>query len=545
MRPAWQGHNRNFDAELLTFWSAAGGFVLGESRLGEDKLGEASEEFELVGEFTAVSFDAPTTVEAGLWVHREVQTCQITATLPDKRDLKGKPLIVRYAGQELFRGRIRRFKMTEQVDIGREHLPGNTPVKTYRVTLLGTTGEEKLATTATPARSFLAATSIETRLQSWTARTATTEPAAVDLPVNIDNVGWEDTVFKRIELTDAMPVLLETMREEAKLRNMTVEYRPYEDPGVILRPCNRWINGGDRSTAFLLSDEDLPTGTADDFLATSPVASYTTLNEDTDDSLWTNSVKPTYTKHAPPDPDVDVVAGPYRLSTEGAEDPEVKLGTLEWTTDPGLSVRTGRIFAATLPLKRESQAVPDGVSTPLQTTAQLEHKVPGMALLKRDGVTSEVAVLGLTHKITPDRWIVDYKLGPHHLLDRDSDLDPGTPQAGVSVIPVGGMGATLRWYTPHLPTDVTLYRRIYATGGAGVSSVTSDDSFIAQDVNLSVVAGETEGDLQEVIIDPSVFIGIWPTAVWVAYTSNPAPGSGNPSANWREGQPCFLGEVPF
>jgi hypothetical protein len=543
VKPAWQGTGRNYDATKLTFWSADPGFILGESKLGEAKLGFDGTLTEIPGEFTSVTIEDPTTVENGLFVHREVLTCTLSATIPEKRDLQGKALVIKYGDTVIFGGRVRRSSLTEEVDVDRDYLPGNTPIKTYRLTLRATTGEEILATTKAPAREFDSTYDMAARIESWTGRNVVISSAASDLPVNTSNIGFDDTVFRIVQTTDEARTLLEVLRDEAKVRNMSVQYFPYEDPGVILRPNNQWLNfPATRATAFTLSDASLPTGTADDFLATEAKASYLSLSEDTDESLWADSVKPTFGYYVPPADPVDTVAGPFRLSDVG-EDPEVNLGRLSWSTDPSdLAARTGRILAATLPLKRQPESHPTDVVTPLQSTAQLEHTVPGMARLERDGETTDVAVLGVTHTITPDKWFVAYKLGPHHLLDRQSDLDPGTPVAGSSTIT--STSAALRHYVPaNLPQDVTLYRWYYTTDSADASSITSDDFLFAEGIGTFGMASLQPGDLVETfasIADP------WPSgmAFWVLYTSNPAPGSGNPSIAWREGQPCLFGVVP-
>lgn len=537
MKPAWQGNGRNYDATSLTFWSAEPGFILGESKLGETKLGWDGTLTEIPGEFTSVTIEDPTTVENGLFVHREVLTCTLSATIPDKRDLQGKALLIKYGTTLVFSGRVRRFSLTEEVDVDRDYLPGNTPIKTYRVTLRATSGEEILATTKAPARTFDQTYDLEARVESWTGRSVVISSASTDLPVNVDNLGVDHIMFPIVETTDEPRTLLEVLRNEAKVRNMVVEYYPYEDPGVILRPNNRWLNssGGTRATAFTLSDASLPTGTADDFLATEAKASYLSLTEDTDESLWANSVKPKFGSYDPP-------GSPFRLSDVG-EDPEFDLGDMLWTVDPAtLSTRSGRILAATLPLKRLPESHPTEVVTPLQSTAQLFHIVPGMARLERDGATTDVAVLGVTHTVTPDKWHVAYKLGPHHLLDRKSDLDPGTPIAGSSTI--SSSSATLRAYLPNMPTDVQLYRRYYSTASVDAYSITSDDNLYATEEGVvAITASDQEGDL---VTHTAMTGASWPSgqAFWLAITSNPIPGDANPSVNWREGQPVLLGVVP-
>lgn len=535
MKPAWQGTGRNYDATKLTFWSAEPGFILGESKLGESKLGYDGALTEIAGEFTSFTIDDPTTVEDGLFVHREVLTCTLSATIPDKRDLKGKSLVIKYGPDVLFAGRVRRYALTEEVDIDRDYLPGNTPIKTYRVTLRATTGEEILATTKAPARAFDQTYDMEARIESWTGRNVSISSSATDLPVNTDNLGVDHIMFPIVTLADEPRTLLEVLRNEAKVRNMAVNYFPYADPGVVLLPNNRWLNGGTRASAFVLTDASLPTGTADDFLATESKASYLSLSEDTDESLWADSVEPKFGSYVPP-------TGPIRLSDVG-EDPEVDLGDMLWTVDPAtLSTRSGRILAATLPLKRQPESHPSDVVTPLQSDAQLFHIVPGMARLERDGETTDVAVLGVTHTVTPDKWHVAYKLGPHHLLDRKSDLDPGTPIAGTSTI--SSSSATLNAYLPNMPTDVQLYRRYYSTATADVWSITSDDNLFATEEGVvAITASDQEGDL---VTHTAMTGASWPSgqAFWLAITSNPIPGDANPSVNWREGQPVLLGVVP-
>lgn len=541
MRSAW-ARGVNFDAQNLTFYTASPGFIIGESIIGVDELGGAGPDEVLPATFTSLGITSPTTVEAGLFVHREVETCQLTATLPDSRDLRGRWIAVHYFEIELYRGRITQIEWSETVEVDAEYKPGNTAVKTHRFTLVATNDEEVLAGRNAPPRNFTNETLVE-RIESWLDLPVTVEDPADDLPVNWSNAGWDTSAVRRLVFAaDAPRPLLDVLRDETRLRNMTFIYQPLSDPQFVLKPNNQWLIG-DGDTALVFTDDPAQvsgqaTDPDDEFVHLGRYIGYTSRNIGEDKSLFTNAVTirwGQYDVESPPaNGPVETTYGPYRASGANQRDTVVDLGTLDVAAPGSNPYWLSRAVTGILPLQANPGPYTRSLATPLQSTKQLEGTVPGMALLIADSSIVRVAVLGRQHQVTPSKWMVQYTLGPPHLLDRSSDFDPGTPEVHPAVAGPGGGQTTFEWVVPEYPSDVTVYE-VRFTSPASTRLITSDQSLIGvADYDVALPAGST----RQLIVS-----GVAGTGYWVLYTSNPAAGTVNPSVLWREGQPAFLGVV--
>jgi hypothetical protein len=543
MRPAWRRQGRNFDPTHLDLFTATPGFILGESVLGVDELGGAGPDVEIDATFTSIQISSPTTVEDGLFVHREVETCSLSATLPEKMQLRNRWIAINYFGEELYRGRVSESRLTEAVEVWAQHKPGNTATKTYRVSLTATNDEERLPNMSTPPRTFTNET-LAQRVASWTGLTVTTQAPAPDLPVNWANAAWDTSTIRKVYRgTDQLGSLLDTLRSEAKLRNMTVIYQPQAATPLILKPNNQWLSG-DAKTALCFSDDPghvlgQAVDPGDAFVHLGRYVSYTSRSIGEDLTLFRNAAAirwGQYDVDSPPadGQPVETVFGPYRASGASTTDAVVDLGTIDVASPGSNPYWLSRAVAATLPLKANSRPFTGEVVAPFQSLRQLEGTVPGMALLESDGVVERVAVLGREHSITPDRWTIRYVLGPPHLLDRTSDFDPGTPEVHAPVAGPGAGQTTLEWVVPSYPTDTTIYEVIF-NAAAATKLITSDQAVVSV---VSNGVAPAPGTLRQLFVS-----GVAGTAYWVLYTSNTAPGSTNPSAIWREGPPAYLGAV--
>lgn len=540
MRPSWS-RGWNFDPKNLKLYTANPGFVIGESILGVDLLGGAGPDVLLDATFTSITITSPTTVEAGMFVHRDVETCTLTATLPEKIDLRNQWVVVKYFGQEIYRGRVAEFAQTESVEVDAAYKPGNTSTKTYRIILTETNGEERLAGFSTPARTFTSET-LAQRVASWTGLTVTTQSPAADIPVAWQNAGWDTADVRKVyRSTDDLGSLLDTLRDETRLRNMTFIYQPLSSPQFVLKPNNQWITGTG-TTALCFSDDAAhvlgqPTDPADEFVHLGRYVGYTSRAVGMDSSLFPNAVTLAWGQYDLESPPVDgpvaTTSAQYRASGAAGRDVTVDLGVIDVASTGSNNYRLARAVVGTLPLRRSSEPFTREIVTPLQSIQQIQGTVPAMALLEHDGVLERVAVLGREHQITPTRWMIRYTLGPPHLLDRSSDFDPGTPEVHAS-FPGGGFGQTVfEWVVPDYPADATIYE-VYFTTATTTRLITSDQTLIGvSDYNVALAPGTVR---QLVVAGPPYGV-----AWWVLYTSNPAPGTVNPSDQWREGQPVFLG----
>jgi hypothetical protein len=541
MRPAWaRGHN--YDPANLQMYTAKPGFIIGESLLGVDPLGAAGADVLIPATFTSINITSPTTVEDGLFVHREVETCNLSATLPDKIDLRNQWIVIKYFGTEIFRGRVTEPSLTESVEINADYKPGNTATKTYRVALTATNGEDVLATMSTPARTFTSET-LAQRIASWTGLPVTQQSPAADLPVAWQNAGYDTSSVRKIYRgTDQLGSLLDTLRNEAKLRNMTFLYQPLKSPQFVLKPNNQWLTGTG-STALCFTDDPAHTtgqsvSAGDEFVHLGRYVSYSTRTVGQDSSLFRNAAMirwGQYDVESPPadGQPVETAFGPYRASGAATADTVVDLGTLDVSSPGSNPYWLSRAVAQILPLKANSAPFTREVTTPFQSMQQLAGTVPGMALLEHDGVVERVAVLGRSHNISPSRWTITYTLGPPHLLDRTSDFDPGTAAVHPPTGSISVDGSTiLEWVVPSYPSDAVIYELLF--GGPVPKLLTSDQEVMFTSDQTRALPPGTVRQLQ-------VF-GVTGNGWGVMYTSNPAPGSVNPSALWREGAPVSIGD---
>ena len=446
MRPAWRGR-RNYDVADLALFTATPGFIIGESLVGVAPLGAAGSDVAIPATFTGITITSPTTVEDGLFVHREVETCSLSATLPGKVDLRNQYIAVKYGGIEIYRGRVAESQVTESVEVAAAYKPGNTAVKTYRVSLTATNGEDELAGMSTPSRVFTNET-LAQRIASWTGLTVTTQTPASDLPVDWQNNAYDTSTVRKIYRgTFSLGSLLDTLRDETKVRNMTFLYQPLLTPQFILKPNNQWLVGSG-PTALTFSDSPAhvmvqPIDPGDLFTHTGRYIGYSERVVGMDGSLFTNAATIRYGEYdvsSPPPNDVpvEVLSATYRASGANQRDVIVDLGTLDVAAPGSNPYWLSRAVTSVLPLKANPVPFTKSLKTPLQSIQQLQGTVPGMALLEHDGVTERVAVLGRVHEITPDKWMVNYTLGPPHLLDRTSDFDPATAEVHPVVAGPGG-----------------------------------------------------------------------------------------------------------
>lgn len=553
MREAW-AHGRNYDVTNLTLATREGGFILGEAIIGDAILGDPGVIVDIDAEFTSITVDEPCTVENGMFVHREAMTCTLTATIPEQLELRGKLIRVLYGTNNLlFFGTVVRAQWTESVDIGRDYLPGNTPTKTHRVSLTATTGDDDLAQSTAqlvgPDWPALFGGIVE-RVAILTGyfTTSTIYAPAADLPLGMWNQDWDapaGSVFQSnlvYDDSDRMS-LLDAVRREARAGGYVYLYNPKMPEGFRseLMPINRWITGTAYASALLFTDEVITAPTtdpADAYTTTDRRISYTTRTVDEDPNLFSNSAVLKY--QLDPDGDgtwTDHTYGPYRASELNPADVvvdygKIKQGTVRATGPYDLA----RAIVQTFPIKRKAAPYTSAMTTPLQSVKQMAGAVPGMAVLRADGVEQMVAILGRTHTITPDKWLVSYRLGPPHLLTRTSDRDAGAPAVQAPTV-AAGVSTTFHWTVPVLPSDVTWYEVVFTkpTLDAVFWYTSTTTVFPATQVTAALAAGTARSYVKT---------GGTSGHYWfVAYTSNPDPGTSNVSSDvWREGQPAILGQ---
>lgn len=361
---------RNYDISLLTFAVGSPGFIIGEGIIGVTPLGPEVGLSFIGKDFTSLVVNQPCIVEDGLFVHREVESCTLTTTNPAHLDLKGQRLWIQYATKTLFLGTIVGTSMTEFVDKGRDHLPGNTAVRTHRVTLRATQESDGFATQLAPTRAFTTETTAA-RIQSYlaTPNLGVDGPPYADVDAEVTNNGGGLVAQTTTTLADAQRTLQDTFRDLLKRTNRYYYFSPTLgrlDTESSARPASGGvaIDSGLRFT-------DEPSLIGGD---TDRDVSYTERQVSEDPSMFCTGV--TVTANGTPH-------GPWLSagSLYNRNDAEIDLGTL---TDATRLAKTVRNFVATLPLKSRPSRFTSRIIAPYQSTHQVQNRLPGIATLRRD-----------------------------------------------------------------------------------------------------------------------------------------------------------------
>ncbi|MFC0623823.1 hypothetical protein [Kribbella deserti] len=549
----WAG-NANYDVSKLSFKVASQGFVLGEGILGESTLGHDSA-FQLIPpDFTSLVVNEPSTVEDGLFVRREVTTATLTSTLPGLMAHKGKRLWIEYGAgtpfvKTLFLGTINDASMTETVDLD-PHLPGNTATRTHRVSLTASSSTEYFATQDAPPQNFNQHQHLAERARTYLSLGATggvfTADSDVDsgVMVNIMPAG----LLPVTAVTDTPATILDTLWRACRYYGLYWRLAPWLSL-IDFESISRPASGGTTLDSALRFTDDpaLVTGVAPAALGrkthTDRTVSYTERTVGEDSALWCTAV--TVTAALASSPDTVVTFGPFATpGTARRQDVTVDLGVLDVNNDRlGPTVRN---FVSTLPLKVRPLPFTRTLRAPMQSTAQIQGRVPGLATLNVDGADQRIAILSTTHLITPDRWLIDYELGPAHLLTRESDYDPSPPR-NVAVTQAGGAGTdvTISWDSPRvLPRDVPIYRQVrHIVPDAGFNGgMVPADQFFKVVHNEPVTESEKPGTRVSITVPVSALGGTGRGKFQVQYTQDPNPGAGIGTFNpaYRLGQPANL-----
>ncbi len=516
--------SRNYDIDQLTIQTATPGFIIGQSIIGESVLGPDSN-YEQIGRFfTSIIVSQPCTVEDGLFVHREVDSCVVTTTKPEHLDLKGQRIWINYGSKVVFLGTVSETTLTESVQVGAPQLPGNTATRTHRVALRCTAGEEFFATQLAPARAFTTE-SITTRLASYMGLSSVDFNADSDVDAAVmNNVGDAIAARTITTLADERRTLLETFRDLLRRHNRYYRYLPWASR-IDSESASRTASGDGRlSNALRFTDDPELTGVGSaiyqDHTSEQRTVSYSERTESEDPSMFTTGVT-VITGAA----GAEVTHGPFLTSgTSRRQDVTIELGAMNLADRVPQAIRN---WVATMPLKAMPTRFTSRLRAPLQSIHQVQTRVPAVATLERVDVGSElIAILGTTHTITPDRWLIDYECGPPHLLTRVGDLDPSPPRS-LTVSQAGAGGAvTLNWLSPDsIPTTRPIYAQVRgitppATFPGGFEPSDAAWSLLSNvEVPLPLPAGTPQA---AVIPFASLSAGSW--GFWVQYTTDPTPG---------------------
>lgn len=517
------------DASLLTFEQWHPGFIWGEAVWGQSAWGADVNAGPFDAQFTSLTIDNPAVVEDGLFVHTDAETAQLTTTVPAHLDLRGERIQILYDGVELFYGTVARVAMVETVDTDDPSglvKRGNTPTRTHRVTLRLEKGTEYFATAATPPRTFTNQV-LAVRLQSLLGTTTTGANVSSHTDVDsgvMENVGPWITDREHVLPADDKGTLLDTVR--GMLGRINKVLRPFLGMGFVdCDSISKVVTGTTIAATLRFTDEQL---------FGVPAMSYTQREVSEDPTMFATGIAVTISA---------VRYGPYDIGS-GQRVAEVDLGVMDFSSrDP----QTARNFAATVPLKRRPEPFTSGLIAPAQPDLfPPAIATPRLAVLHRDGVEEQIALIGLTHSIGPHpvrvgklRWSIDFDCAPPHLLTRLSDLDP-SPATSILVDQPGGAGTSVRvrFNTPKtIPTDVPIYRTVYwQTLAAAGGEVSTDPGHTV--VSHVLAAGEVAGAQQTVtFVTPGTGLKFF----YVQYTSDPSPASGSFTDQYRQGQARWVG----
>lgn len=512
---------KNYDPDLLTFQQYRPGFIIGESVIGESVLGVDVAGPILSNDFTSLQINYPGTIEQGVFVTVDASSAQLTTTDPDHLDLRGQRLALMYDGVQLYYGTVAQVSMNEEVQVGRPDLRGNTAVRTHRVTLRLQEGTEYMAAAPTPPRSFTNQT-LAVRVQSLLGTTTTGADTSSEIDVDsgvMQNVGGWITDREKVLTTDDKGTLLDTIR--GMLGRINKVLRPFFGLGYAeADSISRYVAGTTLAGTLRFSDTHALFG--------APYMSYTSREVAENPELYPSGVVVTVS---------GVRYGPYDAAS-GQRVIDVDLGVMDFV---GRDPQVARNFAATVPLKRTPEPYTSKITAPAQPDLfnPGSIKIPRMAVLYRDGVESQIAVIGVSHQLTKTGWLCDFDCAPPHLLTRHSDLDPA-PVTDIQVDQPGGAGTgvRVRWKTPkNIPTDVPIYRSVYwqifAASGGEVSTDAGHNILHHQLVGAEVAGAQQETTGHTIAAGLKFF--------YVQYTSDPAPASGVFSDTYRQGQARWVG----
>jgi hypothetical protein len=506
----------NYDIDLLQFVQWRPGFIWGEAIWGVSAWGVDTVLTSINKAFTSLVIDQPCVVEQGMFVHTEPPTATLTTTDPDHLTLRGQRLQILYNGQELFYGTVADVSMVEEVDAGRPDRRGNTMLRTHRITLRLQQGAEAWATSPTPPRNFTSQ-SFADRLQSWLGTTSAGADTLGDEDVDsgvMENVSQGIADEEVVLTTDDRGTLLDSIR--GTLGRINRVARPFLGMGhVDTESISRCMTTSLVATTLRFTDTPL-FGVAH--------ISYTSRTLSENSQLFPTGVAVTIS---------GVRYGPYDCAAQQRV-AEVDLGDVNYSVS-GRDPQTARNFAATCPLQRTPRPFTSKITAPAQPDLFTVFPVPRLAMLHRDGVEEQIAVIGVTQTITPTGWLLDFECAPPHLLTRQSDLDP-SPVTALSVTQPGGAGTNVfvEWRSPkNMPTDVPIYFVIFSrTSSPFPGGVLSSD--ITSGLQIFELATQAPGTLMSRQIGLSAGFK-W---VYVLYTSDSLPG-GAFNDSFRQGQGRF------
>jgi hypothetical protein len=514
----------NYDVALLTFSQFRPGWIWGEAVWGESVWGVDTLIGSIGASFTSLTINRPCVVEQGLFVHAEAVTATLNTTDPAHLALKGQRLGIYYNGIELFYGTVISAKLVEAVEVAAPNKRGNTATRTHRVTLSLQQGTEYFATAPTPPRAFTNET-LAVRLQSLVGTTTIGANVSSDIDVDsgvMENVGPWITDHQRVLVADDKGTLLDTIRD--MLGRINKVLRPFFGDGrVEADSISRVATGSTIAGTLRFTDATV---------YETPSMSYSEREVDQDPAYFATGVAVTIS---------GVRYGPYDAASQQRV-AEVDLGVMDFA---GADPQTARNFAATLPLRRKASPFTSRIAAPAQPELFTPvFPVPRLAILHRDGAEESIAIIGVTHNITPRGWLVEFDCAPPHLLTRWSDLDP-SPAYNMTVSQPGGAGTAVQvqWKSPkNIPTDVPIYRtaywQVFAAAGGEVSTNSGHNIIVHTLVNRVTEPAEST-----VTVSAS-----GPTApgpglkfFYVQYTSDPSPASGVWTDVYRQGQACRVG----
>lgn len=539
-KPLKWADGRNYDLAQFKIQTATPGFVIGEAIIGESLIGPDGPYTDITQDFTSMVVHQPTVVEDGLFVHREVDSCTITTTNPNHLELRGQRVRVRYEPKLLFRGTVVETDLDETVDIANPQRLGNTDSRTHRVSLRCTAGEEYFATTNAPARAFTTE-SLSTRVGSYTGLSSVVDFGNfADVDANVmSNVGNALADRWVTNLADPPRSLLETLRDLLKragryYRRFAGDQAIHTESVSVPASGESFINVGLRFT-------DDPTRVGVPSLNyrhkthEGRTVSYSNRKVSENPSLFTTGI--TVITGASGS---EVTHGPFLTAgSDRRQDITLELG--EINNSPRVP-QTVRNFVATLPLKARPAPFTSRIRAPLQSTHQVQTRLPSIATVNRDGVDELVALLGMTHTITPRRWMVDYDCAPPHLLTRVGDYDPSPPRELTAVQAGSGGAVTLNWLSPDsIPTTRPIYQQVRGRTPASnfVGGFEPSDSLMAVLENVAVALPLAARTPRSAVI-PFASLSAAQWQFWVQYTTDPTPGDSTFDATHLIGQPATV-----
>jgi hypothetical protein len=431
--PTHREFGKNFDPALLELEADRRGFIVGQSRLGITKLRSSLGVWvDVLGGYTSIAVRLACRVVDGAWVEPEVSTLSLATRDRDVFAVTdGDELHLIYDSATVFEGYVAESTLTSELDEdGKEEFTvvlqarGYEGIKNGQPAIGTVTTLWSLGGGGGPVIQWDAG-KVRDRAADVTGRAVLVEDDRADIQLE-ERVGVEsDVTGTQGELLADLAIRAGLLLDQSS--GTAVTFRSYQG-------APRWA----------LEDEHVVSGyqIAVDRQSTSAVV--VTRKED---EGFVRSYR----------------AGGQRV-TATREISTVAPNEWDMSSVPAYT-----------PLVARPRAYLASARVPRSDDLALPSRLPILASYRHGGATYEGAVVGMTHSIGKDRWMIDLTCEPGQLVTRESQLNPSAPDHVRISLNAGT--ATLAWSddTLGVAQGTPLLASYFTVASSAVPDVTVGD----------------------------------------------------------------------